>query len=292
VNSKVENSFGIPKEEFIGKNHSITKAINLTDSDYKELWKTIKSGSIWNGIMEFDNLSGKLYNSVNIYPISKKDGSIEEYVSIRDDITEIIQLKNDIDEAQNEIIFTLGAIVESKDGELKEHIERVSEYSYVLAKAYGLPKDICKKIKHAAPLHDIGKIGVSESILNAPRKLSEIENIEMKQHPLIGYRILKDSKLETLQIAGDIALEHHEKWDGTGYPKGLKGEEISIYARIVALADVFDALASERPYKQAWSISKIEQLLINEKGKQFDPYLIDLFFENKEEIYKIKSRLK
>lgn len=188
------------------------------------------------------------------------------------------------------MIITLGAVIEGKDGELKEHIERVSEYSFILAEAYGLSKKDCENIRIASPLHDAGKIGIPDEILNAPRKLTDKEFNIIKMHPEIGYNLFKDSSLELLKVSSAISREHHEKWDGSGYPRGLKGEDISICGRITALADVFDALSINRVYKKAWSLEKIEELLAAERGKHFDPALVDLYFENRDKFLEIMKK--
>ena len=141
-------------------------------------------------------------------------------------------------------------------------------------------------------MHDIGKIGIPDAILNKPGKLNEDEWKIMKTHTQIGYDILKDSKRETLRAAGIVSYTHHEKWDGTGYPLGLKGEDIHIFGRITAVADVFDALGSDRCYKKAWSLENILELFKNEKGKHFDPKLIDIFIENLDEFLAIRDSYK
>ena len=141
-------------------------------------------------------------------------------------------------------------------------------------------------------MHDIGKVGISDAILKKPAKLTVEEFDIMKEHSIIGYNILKDSKRDILKAAAIVAKEHHEKYDGSGYPFGLKGEEIHIYGRITALADVFDALGSERCYKEVWEDEKIFQLFKDEKGKHFDPKLVDLFFDNLDKFLQIRGRYK
>ena len=141
-------------------------------------------------------------------------------------------------------------------------------------------------------MHDIGKVGVPDNILNKQGKFTPEEFEIMKTHTSTGYEILKNSKREILRAAASVSLEHHEKWDGSGYPRKLKGEEIHIYGRITAIADVFDALGSDRCYKKAWKDEDIFILLENEKGKHFDPQLVNLFFENIEEFKKIRDSYK
>lgn len=144
----------------------------------------------------------------------------------------------------------------------------------------------------ASPMHDIGKIGIPDAILNKAGKLTQEEWEIMKTHTQIGYEILKNSKRETLKTAGIVSYTHHEKWDGTGYPLGLKEKEIHIFGRITAIADVFDALSSERVYKKAWSLEKIYEYFNDEKGKYFDPELIDVFFNNLDEFLAIRDKYK
>ena len=146
-----------------------------------------------------------------------------------------------------------------------------------------------EQLKQAAPMHDVGKIGIPDSVLLKPGRLNENEYEHMKQHALIGAKILENSTSPLLQLAHKLALEHHEKWDGTGYPYGLKGEEISIEGRIVTIADVFDALTSKRPYKKAWSVEEALDLLKDEAGKHFDPQLVDLFIGQIDSIIEIKN---
>lgn len=144
----------------------------------------------------------------------------------------------------------------------------------------------------ASPMHDIGKVAIPDSILNKPGKLDEKEWEIMKTHAQIGYEILKNSQRPMLKAAAMVSYTHHEKWDGSGYPNGLRGEDIHIYGRITAIADVFDALGSARTYKRAWSLEDILKLFNEQKGKHFDPNLIDLFMNNLDEFLEIKDRLK
>jgi response regulator RpfG family c-di-GMP phosphodiesterase len=166
----------------------------------------------------------------------------------------------------------------------------VAKYSQLLAQLYGLDSQICEEFSTASTMHDLGKIAIPDSILLKPGKLDSQEWNIMKTHALIGHQILSGSNLPILQMASKIAHEHHERFDGQGYPLGLKGDEISIYARITSIADVFDALISDRVYKKAWEYTMVIDLLKEEKGKQFDPYLIDLFLDNIDEFMAIKYR--
>jgi putative two-component system response regulator len=195
-------------------------------------------------------------------------------------------------DTQKEIIFTMGVIGENRSKETGNHVKRVALYSEVLALGYGLSAKEAERLKEVSPMHDIGKVGIADEILNKPGRFTPQEYEEMKKHTILGYDMLKGSTKELLKHALIVAYEHHEKWDGTGYPRGLKGEEIHIYGRITAIADVFDALGSNRVYKKAWEDEKIFELIKSERGKHFDPKLVDVFFENIDKILAIRDQFK
>jgi response regulator RpfG family c-di-GMP phosphodiesterase len=185
----------------------------------------------------------------------------------------------------------MGAIGETRSKETGLHVKRVAEYSYLLGKFWGLSEEDASLLKQASPMHDIGKVGIADDILNKPAKLTFEEFEIMKTHAEIGYEMLKHSKRPILKASSMVAISHHEKWDGSGYPKGLKGERIPIFGRITAIADVFDALGHDRCYKKAWPLENILELFRNEKGKHFDPSLVDLFFENLDEFLEIRDSM-
>ncbi|MDX1807102.1 MAG: HD domain-containing protein [Paenisporosarcina sp.] len=189
-------------------------------------------------------------------------------------------LRNELIETQREMIETMGEIGESRSQETGHHVKRVAKYSYELAKLAGLSESQCRLLKLASPMHDIGKVAIPDTILLKPGPLSKEEFDLMKTHTSIGYHVFKHSSRQLLRTAAIIAHEHHEKWDGTGYPNALKEKEIHIFGRITAIADVFDALSSERVYKKAWSMEEIMTYLLEQRGKHFDPSLIDLFYQN------------
>lgn len=190
---------------------------------------------------------------------------------------ENLRLHEDLDATQNEICHLLGEAIETRSRGTGGHVRRVAEICYILARELGLGKKQSELIKMASPLHDVGKIGVPDSILNKPGKLDPEEWETMKRHADIGGQMPGRSKRPILKAAAIIAREHHEKWDGSGYPAGKKGEEIHIFGRIVALADVFDALVSDRSYKKAWPLEKTIALIENERGRHFDPKVVDAF---------------
>ncbi len=173
---------------------------------------------------------------------------------------------------------SLTRAAEHKDNETGNHILRIGESAALMARALGCEADWIELIRQAAPMHDVGKIGIPESILNKPGPLTPEERAIMSEHSQIGYRILHDEAHAPLtDLAAEIALYHHERWDGKGYPKGLKGEEIPLAARIVALCDVYDALRSSRPYKEPWPAEKVQALILENAGQHFDPALVTVF---------------
>ncbi len=202
------------------------------------------------------------------------------------------RLALEIEETQKEVVFTMGSIAESRSKETGNHVKRVAEYSKLLALAYGIDKDEAELLKQASPMHDIGKVAISDSILNKPDRFNEQEREIMQTHAELGYQMIKKSQRPVLKTAAIVAYEHHEKWDGSGYPRGLKAEDIHIYGRITALADVFDALGSDRVYKKAWDDENIFELIRQERGKHFDPKLVDLFFQNINKILQIREKFK
>lgn len=203
---------------------------------------------------------------------------------------ENLLMREDIQETQKELVYMLGEAVEQRSKETGAHVKRVAQISQLLAHAYGLPEREAELIKLASPLHDVGKIGIPDHILNKPGKHTPEEWETMKTHSLIGEDILAKSDKRILQLGSIIAGQHHEKWDGNGYPRGLKGEEIHIAGRITALADVFDALGSKRCYKDAWPIEKIIELIKGESGKQFEPKLVELFEANVDKLIAIREK--
>lgn len=203
-----------------------------------------------------------------------------------------INLRMEIEDTQREIIFMLGEVAEKHSRETGFHVKRVAEYSRLLGLRYGMSEDEADLLHMASPMHDVGKLGIPDAVLKKPGALTKEEFELMKTHTQIGYEMLKVSERKVLQAAAIIALQHQEKYDGTGYPHGLVGDAIHIYARIVALADVFDALASDRVYRKAWPMDKILDLFHRERGKHFDPKLVDIFFANLDEILAIRERLR
>jgi len=200
-------------------------------------------------------------------------------------------LQEEIENTQKEIIFTLAETGEMRSKETGNHVKRVAEYSYILALEYGFKQAEAELLRNASPLHDIGKIAIADAILMKPGLLTQDERNKMMLHTDLGYEMLSHSERSLLKAAAIVAYEHHEKWDGTGYPRGLKGEKIHVYGRITAVADVFDALGCDRVYKKAWPAEKIDTLFKEEKGKHFDPKLIDAYFNVRDRLYEIRDTL-
>lgn len=196
-------------------------------------------------------------------------------------------LHQNLEDTQREIAYRLGEAVETRSKETGNHVKRVAKISKLLALKYGLNDKEAEILHLASPLHDLGKIAIPDAILNKPGKLTEEEFEIMKTHAQVGYEMLQDSDRPILQAAAIVSHQHHERWNGKGYPQAKVGEDIHLYGRITAIVDVFDALASERCYKKAWPMDKVLKLLQEERGHHFEPKLVDLVFENLEEIEQI-----
>ena len=202
---------------------------------------------------------------------------------------ENLRLWQEVEETQTEIISMLSGAVETRSKETGNHIIRVSKICELLARKYGLSDDDIYAIKLASPLHDIGKVGIPDLILNKPGKHTPEEWEIMKTHSLLGAQVLSNSKRPIIQSGAIIALQHHEKWDGSGYPNGLVGDDIHIFARITGIADVFDALCSKRCYKQPWTVDDTMQLIREQSGSHFEPKLVQLMEDNLETIIQIQN---
>ncbi|SKB74396.1 PAS domain S-box protein [Malaciobacter marinus] len=293
VNDAFVDCLGYAKDEILGSDYSILKQTDLKKDEYEKKVKAIFSKDGWKGKITNTSKDGDLLHfDVHTFPLKDTKGNIFEYLGIRHDITEIVNLHKEVEKTQREIIYTLGDVGEYRSQETGQHVKRVAEYSKLLAKKTGLSEIEIDEIFTASPMHDIGKVGIPDSILNKPGKLDDKEWEIMKTHAQIGYEILKNSQRPMLKAAAIVSYTHHEKWDGSGYPNALRGEDIHIYGRITAIADVFDALGSDRTYKKAWPLENILNLFNEQKGKHFDPNLIDLFMDNLDEFLEIKDRLK
>ncbi|MGL1937161.1 MAG: HD domain-containing protein [Fibrobacterales bacterium] len=235
---------------------------------YQAINKLTKEGRFTQADLEHMNLSGTYHGKA----------------------LESAMLIKEIESTQSDLVFILGEAGESRSKETGNHVKRVAGYCEILARAYGLPEEEVELIRIASPLHDLGKIAIPDSILKKPGKLTFEEFEVMKTHAQIGEDILTGSERPLINAARIIAGEHHEKWNGKGYPRGTVGEDIHLYGRIGAIADVFDALVSDRCYKKAWPLEKVLILFREERGEHFDPNLVDLFFEKLPEFMSIKEK--
>jgi HD-GYP domain-containing protein (c-di-GMP phosphodiesterase class II)/methylmalonyl-CoA mutase cobalamin-binding subunit len=193
--------------------------------------------------------------------------------------TELKRALSELEIAQAETVRRLSMAVEFRDEDTGAHIERIGRFSTLLAEHIGMDPEFCERLKHAAPLHDVGKVAIPDAILLKPGPLTPEERAIVETHAEEGHRLVKGSSSSILDLAATIALSHQEKWDGTGYPRGLKGEEIPIEGRIVAVADVFDALTSDRVYRKAFPVDEAIQMMREQRGRHFDPVLLDAFLE-------------
>jgi HD-GYP domain-containing protein (c-di-GMP phosphodiesterase class II) len=198
---------------------------------------------------------------------------------IGDRSSELRKALTELEIAQAETVRRLSMAVEFRDEDTGAHIERIGRFSTLLAEQIGMEEEFCARMMHAAPLHDVGKVAIPDAILLKPGKLTSQERAIVETHAEEGHRLLKGSSSAILDLAATIALSHHEKWDGSGYPRGVVGEAIPIEGRIVAIADVFDALTSDRVYRKAFAVEEAVAMMRAERGKHFDPVLLDAFLE-------------
>ncbi len=205
-------------------------------------------------------------------------------------VAQLTQIQHDLRASQEETIYRLSRAAEFRDDETGQHLQRMSWYCHLIGSKIGLDERTCELLRIASPMHDVGKLGIPDRILLKPGRLTPEELVVMKTHAEIGYRILAGSTAGPLKMAATIAHTHHEKWDGNGYPRGLRGEEIPLAGRIAAIADVFDALTSARPYKPAWTLEAALELMRANAGSHFDPELTAVFLASIDEVLAIRER--
>jgi len=301
VNPKFLQLYGYSSEEVLGKGANILNPgmdvyydLGYPKEKYHELftelWESISDPEIgyWEGNIPNQKKNGDLvWVDLIISAIHNSKGEITHYLAIPVDITEKREEELKI---RLDIYQTITEVAEIRDNETGKHITRVGKYARLIAEKLKMPQKFCKDIELFAPLHDIGKVGINDSILLAPRGLTKEEFEIMKKHTSLGYEILNEKP--TMEMAADIAHHHHEHYDGSGYPLNLKGDSIPICSRIVAIVDVYDALRSKRPYKEPWSHNEAIRQIKMESGSHFDPELVDIFLENEKEILKISEEYK
>lgn len=276
VNNQFEHLLGYSTEELKGRmlNHM---APELSRYDCLGDVHRSDAGTFSNRIVTFTRKTGgQLKFSVGCVAVHSLKGAIESIILICQDVTESMRLSQEIVETQRELLYMLGDVVETRSQETGQHVKRVAVVSRFLALQVGLDAATADMIEAAAPMHDIGKVGIRDVILNKPGKYTPEEFAEMKHHAQIGHAILGKVERPLIKLAATIALQHHERWDGQGYPAGLSGDGISMAGRIVAMADVLDALCSARIYKPAWEESRVLAYFQEQRGRQFDPALVDI----------------
>ena len=227
--------------------------------------------------------------STIIVGIRDLKGQLHSLLGLSQDITDSVRMTEDIMDTQKELLYVMGEVVENRSQETGMHVKRVAELSELIALKYGLSEQHAEMIKIASPMHDVGKVGIADEILHKQGQLSDAEFEIMKTHAVLGYNLLKNLDKPLIKLAANIAHQHHERYDGTGYPSGLQADEISIEGRIVSLVDVFDALSSQRAYKEPWKQEDIIDYIKEQRGRQFDPELVDIILDNMDEVLVIRN---
>lgn len=274
--------------------HPLAILMATAESDRKVAIHTMELGAYGYLIKPFDRneLLINVANALHRLELEKNNlrysEELEEMVQERTE--KLRAAEQEIRDSRAETIYRLAKAAEFRDNETAQHTLRMGEYCAVVAARLGLGGDVCERIRQASPLHDVGKIGIPDQILLKPGRLTKEEFAIIQQHPEIGYRILDGSKSEFLIMGANIAYTHHEKWDGSGYPRGLAGEEIPLEGRIAAVCDVFDALTSDRVYKAAMSTEKALDILREGRGGHFDPACHDAFVDSITDILALKLK--
>lgn len=309
-NAAYERIVGFPREDLIGARPSILRSGKTPSSVFQQMWRELAKRGRWIGELINRRKNGEDWHCfLSVTRVSGEAGRVMGYVGIVRDITDRVQLAaeaarrlQELTVTQGVTVRTLAFLAEHKDPDIGGHLRRIQRYTLLLAEA--LPKthegareltsDRVQEIAGASVLHDVGKVAIPEGILFKPGRLSPEEFTVMQLHTRIGAGILEDADREIrsalgvdrtfLTVARQIALHHHERWDGTGYPDGLAGHDIPLPARIVALADVYDALISRRVYKPAWTHEEARAVILAGAGSQFDPAVVSAFREREEEI--------
>lgn len=299
VNPKIEELYGYALKEFVGARPSILnpgrriyRDLGYTDEDFTQLFQSLwtsiqdpRRGS-WEGVVANRTREGRIvWVRLIINALKDGKGQITHFIGFPVDITQSREQERSI---RIEMLQTITETAEMRDNETGSHILRVGLYARLLAEEMGMPRKFCEDIQIFAQHHDIGKVGISDQILLAPRRLSDDEFTIMKSHPVLAHHLLGNKS--TMTMADQISYSHHERYDGKGYPVGLSGEAIPLAARITSLADVYDALRSKRPYKGAWSHQKARDEIKAQSGKQFDPRVVEAFMTREAEFQEIATQ--
>ncbi|MBR7117745.1 MAG: PAS domain S-box protein [Helicobacteraceae bacterium] len=294
VNQSFEQLFGYTSRELVNKHFSIV--LDASQNSVEELIEKNKNILVTTGFLShnlicLDKNRNKLHIQAYIMRVNtpSADATDIEFIGILHNVTEIFEMQEELINVQKEVIYAMGSISEGRSRETGNHVKRVAEYSYLLAKLYGLDEEQAKLLKIASPMHDIGKLAIPDAILNKPGKLTDEEFNIMKTHAQQGCDMLRFSDRDILKASAEIALTHHEWWNGCGYPNKLSGEDIPLFGRITAVADVFDALSHDRCYKKAWPIEDVVEHMLKLRDVQFQGKLVDLLVENLDKFIKIKD---
>ena len=276
VNPAFTHITGYAPDEVVGRKPSVQASSHTTLEHYRDIWSAVLSQGWWRGEIINRRKSGEEWvANLSISQVKNESGETVAYVGIATDITGMKRLQEELREAGLEAIYMLSIACEAKDEATGNHVGRVQHYAHALALKLGLPTEQAEEIGYSSIMHDVGKIHVPDGILQKPGPLSTEEWTKMRRHPADGVRVLRyESFYET---ARQIAENHHERWDGKGYPHGKHGEDIPLAARIVTVADMFDALSTRRPYKEAWPVEDSIRELEGQKGRALDPAVVDAF---------------
>jgi PAS domain S-box-containing protein len=278
VNAAFERVTEYSAAEVLGQKPSVQGSLSTTREQRDAIWSTIDAHGWWQGELVNRRRSGQEWTArVSIARVADDAGRTVAYVAIETDVTELKSLQRQLQAANIEAIYMLSFACEAKDTTTGRHIERVQHYCHTTARRLGLDEASAEEIAYSSIMHDVGKLHVPDSVLMKPAPLDEEEWRLMKRHPRDGVSILRRAPFYT--VAREIAENHHERWDGTGYPAGKKGESIPLAARITAVADVFDALSSRRPYKDPWPEGDVLDEMRLQRGHAFDPRVVDAFLD-------------
>ncbi|WP_456402021.1 response regulator [Hydrogenimonas sp.] len=292
TDDRFDKIFGFEKSELVRRSF-YQLCPNLEEDLRARVGEAVSNRSILRRRIKCMDIHGNMHVADSVFiPIYRLNGEIEEIISIHNDITDIIKLNEEIRNTQKELLYILGEVVESRSQETGYHVKRVAEYSRILSRLAGLEEQETELLGIVAPMHDVGKIAIPDKILLKPGRLDPEEEKIIREHTIIGGELFGNSERPFMKAARIVALEHHECYDGSGYPYGKEGEEIHIFGRIVAIADVFDALSVDRVYKKGWPIEEIIEYMREERGKRFDPRLIDLFLENLDLFLQVRESIR
>ena len=290
VNDRHCDISGCKREELIGQKISEFIMKDSVTHGIQEIESQLKEFQIFRGMISNVKKDGSIYyTQTSVMPIYDTHGKILEYLWMSTDITTSVKHASEIQETQRSLLYRIGEIGESRSSETGQHVKRVAKCTKLLAQLCEMESEEVDILYHASPMHDIGKVAVPDQILKKPAKLDADEWKIMMTHSQLGADVFKDSDKPLFKIASEIALTHHEKWDGSGYPQEISGEDIPICGRITAIADVFDALSSKRAYKEPWSDEEIKNYFQEHSGTQFDPHLASLFLDNYDSFLEIRD---